>query len=220
MHDDDGLKMTMGDKWAAYMARVELVPEVQTPIEPPTHADVCRGRQLSWNIPAHYLGAMLADFSEADLDPRCGAGWLLRQPVGKPRSVFITGPNGTGKSHLAAALVGEWGGRWKTAADIVLQVQSSWRRDAGESEEMIVRDLQRVRLLVLDDVTAIAKTERGVSTMLTILGGRIDRDLPTVVTAFQGLATIDRVDSSLASRLGGFEQAILVGRDRRMGGGK
>jgi hypothetical protein len=215
MHDDDGLKMTSGDKWAAHLARVDLVPETDA-FREPTHAEACLSRQSSWNVPPAYRGALVTDFSDADFDPRCGAGWILQSPLVQERSVFLSGPNGSGKSHLAAALVGEWGGRWTTASDIMLQVQSSWRRDAGESEEMIVRDLQKTRILVVDDITAIAKTERGVSVMLAILGGRLDRNLKSIVTSFQGLATIDKIDSSLASRLGGFEQVVLVGRDRRL----
>lgn len=181
-----------------------------------THAEDCVRRQREWRVPKAYVGALVADFSAEDFDAGCDTEWMWCGTLGAPRSIFASGANGTGKTHLAAALIGEWGGAWTTAADLMLRISSSWRRGAEECEEYIVRDLCSRRLLVIDDITAIARTERGMSIMLQLVSRRMDAVLPTIVTAFQGLAAIDALDSSLASRLASFHQLRLVGADRRL----
>lgn len=181
----------------------------------PTHDEMCVSTQQSSRVPTAYVGALLEHFAADDFDARCAPGWLWSRPLGGSRSVFVSGPNGAGKTHLAAALVGEWGGRWRTALDIMLQVQATWRRGADETEIMVTSDYRKCALLVVDDITAIAKTERGLSVILGIISGRCDYERPTIVTSFQGLKAIDAFDSSLASRLSGFTQLRLVGRDRR-----
>lgn len=73
-----------------------------------------------------------------------------------------------------------------------------------ESELGAIEDLVETRGMVLDDLLACAKTDFGISTIFTLLNGRVERRRLTVVTSDRDLETIDALVTSLASRLAGF----------------
>jgi len=219
--DDDGIEHSVGDAIDIFRLMQDNAPDAVPAAASsavPTAADyaaTCIERQQRYQVPPAYVGALVTDFRRADIDPSCDAAWLWQRPMCVARDVFISGGNGGGKTHMAAALSGEWGLTWRVASDVLRKVRASYN-GGDETEDMIVSDLQRRRVLLIDDISAIAKTEHGVSLLLAILAGRIDWQRPTVVTSYLGLRALDGIDSSIASRLASFAQMRLVCSDRRL----
>lgn len=134
--------------------------------------------------------------------------------------LLVVGPNGTGKSHFAAAASHELGGwpkvKWVGVPDLSLWLRRAMDRGNDDSEAYIRSDLLEARVLVLDDLLAGRNTDYVLSTLLGVVNGRLERRSPTIATCDRGLKEIEAWDSSLASRLGGFDLVKLVGEDRRL----
>jgi DNA replication protein DnaC len=170
-----------------------------------------RHQRVNMFIPPCFEGARLEDFEDPE---------RLRE-VGP--MALILGPNGVGKSHLAAALakvISAMLGRpkWASIPDVALWIRRSFDRGAEDSEAAIRDDLQAAGVLVLDDLLAGRNSDFLLTTLLGVVNGRICRGAPTIVTCDRGLKEIEAWDSSLASRLGGFDLVKLTGEDRRLRG--
>lgn len=167
-------------------------------------------------IPPAYAEAELGDFDrdevlvfgENTMTPISDAGGLEKLVAEGPESLLVQGANGSGKSHLAAAIAKRWGARWCTMIKILLRVRRSFHiinpASGDKSELGIIEEFSAVPRLVIDDITAMNTTDFGLSTALAILSERIDQKLPTIVTSFMRLDDLEKKDSSIASRLGGF----------------
>lgn len=180
------------------------------------------------SIPPLYQAAVTSDFADGDVllgRDRLGPNDLAQLAADGPMDVFISGSNGSGKSHLAAALAKAWNATWVDAEDINILVKSTYRRDSESSERSIVKEYRSAKVLVIDDVSAMHVTDKNLSTVLSIIGRRIVDMRPTIVTSCLGLSTIDTMDSNLASRLSGFTHLFAVynghkSGDRRVGKSK
>ena len=92
--------------------------------------------------------------SEALLQPDAEAPWLV-----------LSGPVGSGKTHLAITLLNHWMdtrhlmGRFVSVANLLLRVRSTYQANAVETEFAVVQELGQTPLLVLDDLGAGYKTE-------------------------------------------------------------
>lgn len=166
------------------------------------------------HLPKRYWSAGLTSFSDRvmhqvlawTLDPRDG----LR----------ITGPAGTGKTFLAAALVRH---RWEQGEPALFRPLSSIYREmrecysAHKSEKEYLARLFNAPFLVLDDLGAGGLSDFERRTVLEILDERLNECRPTVVTSNWTLQDIsDRMDERIASRLAGFALLELHGADRRL----
>jgi DNA replication protein DnaC len=134
----------------------------------------------------------------------------------RPRSLFVYGENGAGKSHAAAVLAKCWGLRWVSVPTLLTRVRRSFDSRVEESEFDIVRELIEARGMVLDDLLAGVRSDFGLGTLFAVVNGRVEESRLTVVTSALDLATIDALDSGLASRLGGFDRVKIAGGDRRL----
>lgn len=171
------------------------------------------------SVPARYRSARLADFSFAPVRPNTDG-------------LFVTGPAGVGKTHLATAWLAELmptiaslnehGGVviespcWTSVPDLLCELRSTFGRGASVSEAEVLRRYRRAPLLVLDDLGAQKVTDWTVESLYVLVSGRINACLPTIVTSNLRLEDLDSVDSRLASRLGGMAYQKLEGEDRRL----
>jgi DNA replication protein DnaC len=164
-------------------------------------------------LPDRYWGARLSDFSPEVAEPV--QRWLALPGDG----LFVSGPAGTGKTHLAAALV-------RAAADARQQVTflrcSDFYREIRRSftSELSAEDVesryQQEPLLVLDDMAAGSLSDFERREMLNLLDIRLNSLRPTVVTSNLGLEQIAlQMDERIASRMRSFVPIVLGGRDRR-----
>jgi DNA replication protein DnaC len=170
--------------------------------------------------------ATLSDFKPA----------LAESLATEKRDLLITGSNGVGKTHLAAAVfnarvsdmgpgsvrgsTGEGHGfdrvGWITVPELLLRIRSTYNGRGTLSEKDVIDDYSGLHLLVLDDLGAEKVSDWSFSALYIILNRRIDYLRPTIVTTNMTLAALNDAEPRLASRLAGFLHVKLEGRDRRM----
>ena len=182
------------------------------------------------NIPKRYRGKTLLD---NPIHKKAAEHILLC------KSLFLTGTAGTGKTHLALALMSEWlaesfiiedGSIYPTkgkpfflpATELLLEIKQSWsEREGGRiaSEKDILDKYTKVPLLVIDDLGA-EKTSEWSRQVLYLLIDRRYRDMSqTIITSnltHQELA--EQLDDRIASRVCEMGVVIDMGKtDHRLG---
>lgn len=105
--------------------------------------------------------------------------------------LFITGPKGTGKTHLAAAIANQLmqGGTaviCMTMIDLLERIKRTYeqnRQYGGEiSEGNVLDTYKKVPLLIIDDMGKEPATEWAVSKIYAIINGRYEAYMPTIIT--------------------------------------
>lgn len=117
--------------------------------------------------------------------------------IGK-NGLFITGPAGTGKTHLAAAIANQLIQRGTpvicmTLIDMLERIKRTFNRE-GVDEGVVLMLYKTVPLLVIDDMGKEPPTEWAISTIYNIINGRYEGYMPTIVTTnYDDKALIDRM---------------------------
>lgn len=100
--------------------------------------------------------------------------------------LYIEGTNGTGKTHLAAAIALQLIGQGvpvvcKTSSDLLGDIKKAF--DHGEvSEYEVLRAYKDVDLLIIDDLGKEQCTDWSMSTLYSILNDRYEDMKPTIIT--------------------------------------
>jgi DNA replication protein DnaC len=128
------------------------------------------------------------------------SGWL-----------YLAGPTGVGKTHLAAAIVGESivQGRnvlYRFVPDLLDDLRKSYGPAGGKSFDHIFSQVRDVDVLVLDDFGAEASTAWAEEKLYQLIVHRHDSMMPTVFTSRSALETIGGSDSRGDSR---YSEAII-----------
>lgn len=102
-------------------------------------------------------------------------------------SLLLLGKAGTGKSHLASAILQAIMpahiGMYTTAADVIDMVRETWRRDSEKSQGKVLQMLATVPLLVIDEVGVQYGTESEQNTLFQILDRRYRDRKPVILMA-------------------------------------
>lgn len=102
--------------------------------------------------------------------------------------LLLLGTHGTGKSHLAAAVLKRVGnGRFITHEELVGELRRTYE-DGGR--EKMMEKYQKAPCLVLDEIIPKMKGDDIEPMLYRILAYRYDRDLITVLTSNEGLASL------------------------------
>lgn len=143
-------------------------------------------------------------------------------------SLYLTGPRGTGKTHMAAAIVRElvmdltpshsvsWV-QWISAPDLLLEIRNTFRDGSERSELSVIEQYSECDLLVLDDLGAEKTSEWSLQTLYTIIDRRYREERQTIITSNLSLDELaEKVDDRIASRLSELcRVVVLTGPDRR-----
>lgn len=115
--------------------------------------------------------------------------------------LFITGPKGTGKTHLAAAIANQLMQEGTavicmTMIELLEHIKQTYekQRQWGNTEGNVMKAYKEVPLLIIDDMGKEPPTEWAVSKIYTIINARYEAYLPTIVTT-------NYTDSELVRRL-------------------
>ncbi len=168
-------------------------------------------------LPKRYRVARLGDFEHSGIP-------VLKESVINSRSVFLTGTQGIGKTHLSAALVNSllesfatergYDILWRRSTDLLLELQETFG-GSGETRR-VINSFKRVGLLVIDDFGAERLSDWSVSAIYSVIAERIDEMRPTIVTSNLTLDEIDEFEPRIASRLAEFATLVLPPQDRRV----
>lgn len=145
-------------------------------------------------IPARFVGRTFDNF-EADTDPKRHAltvardfveGFELHRRTGA--ALIFSGRPGTGKSHLAAAMLQalrRYDVRYATCMDMIRAVRETWRRDSEKTESQVLNFFGRLDLLVIDEVGMQYGTDGEQTILFDVLDRRYREMLPVVILTNQ-----------------------------------
>lgn len=167
-------------------------------------------------IPDRFKAKRFEDYRCADIEAQRAALALCRAYAQKfpeqrslGRSIILCGKPGTGKTHLAAAILNfvtsqkfddEQGftGLYVTVSAAVRRVKESWSRDAVETEREAIAAMVKPDLLVLDEVGIQFGSDAEKMVIFEIVNGRYELTKPTIVI---GNLNIEGMESMLGARV-------------------
>lgn len=137
-----------------------------------------RGRSYSYKIAKEY----------AD-------GWMMHYTNGD--GLYIEGTNGTGKTHLAAAIALQLIGQGvpvicKTSSDLLMDIKKSFD-NSGISEAQVLDVYKDVDLLIVDDLGKEQCSDWSMSTLYSIFNDRYEDMKPTIITTNYNVDDLIRV---------------------------
>lgn len=136
---------------------------------------------------------------------KAATNFLHAVKCGEFKSLVMIGNAGTGKTHLACAIIREAGGKYRTAPDIVEEMRRAKSFSANETEADIIKYYGHVPLLVIDEIgRGIAATDEKYM-LYQILNARYNTRKPTILISnlkkadflqYIGVAAADRLVES------------------------
>ena len=136
---------------------------------------------------------------------KAATNFLHAVKCGEFKSLVLIGSAGTGKTHLACAIIREAGGKYRTAPDIVEEMRRAKSFTANDTEADIIDYYSHISLLVIDEIgRGIAATDEKYM-LYQILNARYNTRKPTVLISnftksdflqYIGVAAADRLVES------------------------
>jgi DNA replication protein DnaC len=133
------------------------------------------------NIGKRYFNADFKSFEAST--PELGrllqtAKKFAENPQGK---LVMMGKNGTGKTHLAIAILKQVGGIIHTVYEIGSLIRRSYHSSDGESEQEILDRLTQVNLLVLDEIGRTKGSDWEQNWLSFLINDRHENDKPMIL---------------------------------------
>jgi len=189
---------------------------------------LCTARATDWprdalryGILAEHVGADLGDFP-AEVQESARLFTAIRPEADSAHGLLITGPVGTGKTRLLAAISKEHYSAgtafyYAMTRTMLRRMRDTYQDNAEETESAFMDYLCNVQVLLLDDLAHEGRiSEAVVGNLHEVLSIRHGNFRPTIITTNLSLEQIGRAyDPSIQSRLSSWEQVVLAGRDWR-----
>lgn len=111
----------------------------------------------------------------------------FREYFTQGKGLYLEGPCGTGKTHLAIAIALAIINTGvpvicKTSIDILGDIKRCYERNSEVTEEEVLEAYKTVDLLIIDDLGKEQVTEWSVPVLYSILNERYEALLPTIIT--------------------------------------
>lgn len=107
-------------------------------------------------------------------------------------SLIFAGRPGTGKGHLAAAIMNRLMPDhlpvYTTCLDMIRSVRETWRKDSKHSESQVLDELQSVSLLIIDEIGVQYGTDGEQTIIFDVLDRRYRQMCPTIFITNQDKA--------------------------------
>lgn len=136
---------------------------------------------------------------------KAATNFLHAAKCGEFKSLVMLGNAGTGKTHLACAIIREVGGKYRTAPEIVEEMRRTKSFTANDTEAEIIDYYGRVKLLVIDEIgRGISATDEKYM-VYQLVNARYNTRKPTVLISnlgksdflqYIGVAAADRLVES------------------------
>lgn len=112
------------------------------------------------------------------------------------RSVILCGRPGTGKTHLAAALLNEiikaeFTGIYATVSAAIRRVKDTWTRGSERTEREVIADFVLPDLLILDEVGVQFGSDAERMILFEIINGRYEHQRPTMLISNLDIAGME-----------------------------
>lgn len=123
--------------------------------------------------------------------------------------LFLHGPSGTGKSHLASALITEVTQLRPDAIALSLvagDLHRSFQDEEDGKRSVILQDARNTDVLVVEDLQHVS--EAAIPPLTNLIDYRLARQRQMVFTALHGPANLSQLPSRLTSR---FAQGLVLG---------
>lgn len=149
-------------------------------------------------VPARFVGRTLDNF-HADTEAQKYALTVARdylenfgQYAKRGEGLILSGMPGTGKSHIAGAilqgLLPNRVGLYVTCMGIIRSIRGTWRKDSERSEGEVLSLLREVPLLVVDEIGVQYGTDGEQTILFDVLDGRYREMQPTILLTNQDRA--------------------------------
>lgn len=145
-------------------------------------------------IPARFVGRGFDNF-RADTDGKRHALTVAREFAEdfaevsrKGQGLVFSGMPGTGKSHLAAAILQALfprDVRYVTCLDLIRAIRETWRKESEKSERQVLQYLERLDLLVIDEMGVQYGTDGEQTILFDVLDRRYREVRPTILLTNQ-----------------------------------
>jgi DNA replication protein DnaC len=146
-------------------------------------------------IPARFVGrtfeGFVADTDAKELALKVAADYAndFENNFKDGKGLIFAGKPGTGKSHLAAAvlqtIMPKHCGLYVTAMGLIRMVRTTWRKDSERSEDEVLATLTTVPLLVIDEIGVQYGTDGEQTILFEVLDRRYCDVRPTILLTNQ-----------------------------------
>jgi len=162
------------------------------------------------NIPLRFWDCSFENFQAVDENRkknlRISREYVKKHGLGQ--GLFFTGPNGTGKTHLAVAILrelslkGELHWRFVKTPYLLMRIRQAFKRESSDSEESLIDQFVDYDYLAIDELGVEKITDWSLQTLYLIIDGRNDRLKSTIITSNLDLPEIEeKIDPRIASRI-------------------